>query len=306
MTARSVAPGRAAQDTGLPVDTTVQTFDLSHHWLGLQDQVCVVTGAGSGIGAAVASELAAAGAAVALLDRDVDAAEAMAAQLRQRGAQALALGCDVSDEVQVKAAARQVRDQLGLCAALVNNAGMLRAASLEQVSLAQWNEVLAVNLTGYLLCSREFRPAMLQRGAGSIVHIASVSALHPQTRSGSYSPSKAGVLLLSRQMAAEWGPQGIRSNVICPGMIRTALSAKFYEEPGFEQRRASVTASRRIGEPQDIASPAAFLASDRSAYLNGAELVVDGGLGCMLMDMVPRPGFNNTAQPAAAAEVAAS
>jgi NAD(P)-dependent dehydrogenase (short-subunit alcohol dehydrogenase family) len=86
----------------------------------------------------------------------------------------------------------------------------------------------------------------------------------------------------------------VRSNVICPGMVRTALSARFYEEPGFEARRAAVTASRRIGEPQDIADPALFLASDRSAYLNGAELVVDGGLSCMLMDSVPRPGFNNT------------
>ena len=87
----------------------------------------------------------------------------------------------------------------------------------------------------------------------------------------------------------------MRSNAVCPGMIRTALSAKFYEEPGFEAKRAAVTASRRVGEPVDIANPAIFLASQRSAYLNGAELVVDGGLGCMLMDMVPRPGFNKTA-----------
>ena len=98
---------------------------------------------------------------------------------------------------------------------------------------------------------------------------------------------------MSRQMAAEWGPRGVRSNAICPGMIRTALSAGFYEVAGFEARRAAVTASRRIGEPVDIAEPAIFLASDRAAYVNGTELVVDGGLGCMLMDMVPRPGFND-------------
>ena len=101
--------------------------------------------------------------------------------------------------------------------------------------------------------------------------------------------------MLSRQMAVEWGGRGVRSNVVCPGMIRTALSAKFYQEPGFEARRAAVTASGRIGEPVDIANPAIFLASERSAYLNGAELLVDGGLGCMLMDMVPRPGFNQAA-----------
>src|SRR4029453_13218322 len=150
-----------------------------------------------------------------------------------------------------------------------------------------------VNLTGYMLCSREFGRDMLERGRGSIVHVASISALHPQARSGPYSARKAGVLLLSKQIAAEWGPRGVRSNAICPGMIRTALSAKFYEQPGFEERRAAVTASRRVGEPIDIANPPIFLASHRSAYINGAEIVVDGGLDCMLMDMVPRPGFND-------------
>jgi NAD(P)-dependent dehydrogenase (short-subunit alcohol dehydrogenase family) len=137
---------------------------------------------------------------------------------------------------------------------------------------------------------------MLEAGRGSIVHVASVAATHPQSFSGAYSASKAGVLLLSRQMAVEWGPHGIRSNAICPGMIRTALSARFYEEAGFEQKRAAVTASRRIGEPQDIADVALFLASPRAAYVNGAELSVDGGMSSMLMDMVPRPGYNQTAQ----------
>ena len=125
-----------------------------------------------------------------------------------------------------------------------------------------------------------------------MVNVASISALFPQTGSGAYSASKAGVLLMSRQLAVEWGPQGVRSNAICPGMIRTALSAKFYEEPGFEARRAAVTASRRIGEPQDIADAALFLASPRASYINGTEVIVDGGMANMLMDMVPRPGYN--------------
>jgi NAD(P)-dependent dehydrogenase (short-subunit alcohol dehydrogenase family) len=129
---------------------------------------------------------------------------------------------------------------------------------------------------------------------GSVVNVASISGLFPQSHSGAYSAGKAGVLLLSRQLAAEWGPQGVRSNAICPGMIRTALSAKFYEEPGFEAKRAAVTASRRIGEPVDIANVALFLASERSGYVNGAEISVDGGMSSMLMDMVPRPGYNQT------------
>ena len=266
----------------------------SADWLGLAGRVCVVTGAGGGIGAAIAEGLVEVGAQVALVDREGDAAERVACRLALRGGRTLAVSCDIADEAAVRAAAATVREQLGPVAALVNNAGLLRAASLVDVTLAEWNAVLAVNLTGYLLCAREFGRDMLERRHGSIVHIASVSALHPQTGSGAYSPSKAAVLLLSRQLAAEWGPQGVRSNVVCPGMIRTALSAKFYAEPGFEARRAAVTASRRVGEPVDIANPAIFLASDRSAYLNGAEIVADGGLGCMLMDMVPRPGFNQT------------
>ena len=264
-------------------------------WLGLAGSVCVISGAGSGIGAAVAQGLAAVGARVALLDVNLAAAEQQAAALRAQGLEALAVACDIANEAAVQAAAARVRSELGPCQVLVNNAGMLRAGALGTVSLEDWNAVLAVNLTGYLICAREFGSDMLGAGQGSIVHIASISGLHPQTRSGAYSASKAGVLLLSRQLAAEWGPQGVRSNAICPGMIRTALSAKFYEEPGFEARRAAVTASRRVGEPVNIANPAVFLASPRSAYLNGAELVVDGGLSCMLMDMVPRPGFNQPA-----------
>ena len=279
-------------NTNISIDGT-EKMSGSADWLGLAGQVCVVSGAGSGIGAAMAQGLAAVGARVALLDRDVAAARRVAAQLTSKGAVALAVECDIADEAAVADAAKTVRAELGACDVLMNNAGMLRAASLDTVTVAQWNEVLAVNLTGYLLCSREFGRDMLERQRGSIVHVASIAALHPQTQSGAYSASKAGVLLMSRQMAAEWGPRGVRSNAVCPGMIRTALSASFYAEPGFEARRAAVTASRRVGEPEDIANPAIFLASGRSSYLNGAEIVVDGGLDCMLMDMVPRPGFND-------------
>jgi NAD(P)-dependent dehydrogenase (short-subunit alcohol dehydrogenase family) len=270
----------------------------NRHWLELEGKVCAVTGAASGIGAAVARSLAQVGAKVALLDRDAAGCEKIAAELVALGATAIAVACDTSSEASVNAAAQRVLGDLGRCDVLVNNAGMLRAGGLADVSLDDWNAVLAVNLTGYLLCARAFAAQMRGPksigGRGSIVNVASISGLTPQTGSGAYSASKAGVLLLSRQMAVEWGPQGIRSNAICPGMIRTALSAKFYEEPGFEAKRALVTASRRVGEPQDIADVALFLASPRSAYVNGAELAVDGGMSSMLMDMVPRPGYNTT------------
>jgi len=266
---------------------------MADHWLGLARKVCVVTGAASGIGAAVAHSLAEVGAWVALLDRDAAGCENIATALRAQNHTAIAVTCDTSSESSVRAAAEKVQAELGDCHALVNNAGFLRAGTLDAVSLDEWNAVLAVNLTGYLLCARTFARPMRAAGQGSIVNVASIAARFPQARSGAYSASKSGVLLLSRQIAVEWGPEGVRSNAICPGMIRTALSARFYEEPGFEAKRAAVTASRRVGEPQDIADVALFLASPRSAYVNGAEVMVDGGMSSMLMDMVPRPGFNH-------------
>ena len=266
------------------------------HWLGLSARVAVVTGAASGIGAAIARSLAQAGAHVALLDLNIQGAQALAQEIRNAGGTAIAVACDIASEPEVAEATRQVEAALGPAEVLVNNAGFLRAGALADVSLDDWSRVLAVNLTGYLLCARAFGRAMRVAGQGSIVNVASISGLFPQTGSGAYSASKAGVLLLSRQLAVEWGPQGVRSNAICPGMIRTALSAGFYEEPGFEARRAAVTASRRIGEPQDIADAALFLASPRASYVNGAEIVVDGGMANMLMEMVPRPGYNQATQ----------
>jgi NAD(P)-dependent dehydrogenase (short-subunit alcohol dehydrogenase family) len=147
-----------------------------------------------------------------------------------------------------------------------------------------------------LECSQAFGRQMLESGRGSLIHVASVTAHYPQTRGGAYSASKAGIVMLSRQLAAEWGPSGIRSNVVSPGMIRTPLTEDFYNQPGITDRRSAIIASRRIGVPQDIADVVLFLASDRSAYVNGAEVAVDGGFSCMLMDLVPRPGFDDAGQ----------
>lgn len=262
------------------------------HWLGLADRAVVVTGAASGIGRQIAESLAAAGARVALLDLKAEAAQQVAREITASGGQAFAFGCNMARDDEVLAAAEQVRAHLGPVHGLVNNAGFVRPGSLESLGLAAWNQVLAVNLTGYLSCARAFIADLKACGNGSMVHVASISGLFPQTNSGAYSASKAGVRLLSQQMAAEWGRFGVRSNVVCPGLIRTPLTEPLYARPGVESRRAAVTASRRVGVASDIAEPVLYLLSDRAAYVNGAELVVDGGLSCMLMDMVPRPGFN--------------
>jgi NAD(P)-dependent dehydrogenase (short-subunit alcohol dehydrogenase family) len=261
-------------------------------WLTLAGKVCVVTGAAGGIGSAVAKVLGENGARVALLDREAGKCEDLAQTLRANGIEASAFACDIGAPEDVEATAARVDQTLGAADVLVNNAGLLRPGSIEDITLDAWNAMLQVNLTGYMLCSQAFGRAMLRKGTGSIVHVASVAAHHPQTWSGAYSPGKAAVAMLSKQIAAEWGPRGIRSNAVCPGMIRTPLSASFYAQGDIEQRRSAMTASRRIGEPLDIAEVVAFLASPRAAYVNGTEVVVDGGLECMLMDLVPRPGYD--------------
>ncbi|OLL30819.1 2-deoxy-D-gluconate 3-dehydrogenase [Burkholderia sp. SRS-W-2-2016] len=261
------------------------------HWLGLEGKVCVVSGAAGGIGSAIAQVLGAAGARIALLDRDEDKCATLAQALNASGVEALAVGCDIGDIDSVRGAVANVETKLGVADVLVNNAGLLRPGGIEEIGLDAWNAMLRVNLTGYMLCSQQFGQSMLKRGSGALVHVASIAARVPQSYSGAYSAGKAGVLLLSKQIAVEWGARGIRSNAVCPGMIRTPLSAAFYEHGDIEARRSAMTASRRIGEPNDIADVVAFLASERAAYVNGAELMVDGGLESMLMDLVPRPGF---------------
>lgn len=260
-------------------------------WLNLKGRVAIVTGAAGGIGGAIAAELAGAGAAVALLDRDAAGAEARAAGLRAAGATVFATACDTTDEASVRAAFASSRAALGDAEILVNNAGILRPGPLAEIGLDAWNALLAVNLTGYLACAQAARPQMLAKGGGAIVHIASIAASNPQPRSGAYSPSKAGVAMLSRQLALEWGPEGIRSNIVSPGFIRTPLSESFYQAPGILERREAMLPSRRIGMPQDIADAVTFLASPRAAYVNGAELLVDGGLDQALMELTPRPGY---------------
>jgi NAD(P)-dependent dehydrogenase (short-subunit alcohol dehydrogenase family) len=257
----------------------------------LSGDVAAVTGGGSGIGRAIAKGLAHAGAIVCVLDIDKAGADETARLIAASGGRGFAVACDASDEDSVLAAERVVAGTFGPASILVNNAGILRAKPLDQLTLADWNSVLAVNLTGYFLCARIFGKAMCARGKGSIVHVGSIASSFAQTRGGAYSAAKAGVCGLSSTIAAEWGPFGVRSNVVHPGMIRTALSAPFYADPELARRREATVASRRTGVPEDVAQVACFLASERSSYVNGAELTVDGGFSRMAIDLVPRPGY---------------
>jgi NAD(P)-dependent dehydrogenase (short-subunit alcohol dehydrogenase family) len=265
----------------------------STDWLGLSGRVAVVTGGGGGIGRATAVSFAKAGARVAVLDRDEKGLETTRSELRTIGAEPVVAPCDTTDAASVAAAAEAVQKSLGPCSILVNTAAILRAGALDTLSLAEWNTTIAVNLTGYFLCAQTFGGQMRKLGRGSLVHIASVAGSNAQGFSGAYSVSKAGVVMLSRQLASEWGPQGIRSNVVSPGLVVTPMSQAFYDTPGVTERRTAVVPMRRIGAPQDMADAILFLASERASYINGDEIIVDGGFTRTIMNLVPRPGHGS-------------
>jgi NAD(P)-dependent dehydrogenase (short-subunit alcohol dehydrogenase family) len=266
------------------------TEQLSSDWLGLAGRVCVVTGGGGGIGRAVAVNLAHAGAHVAAIDRDEQGLQKTREELP--GNRHVIAACDVTNADSIAAASDTIEKALGPASVLVNAAAILRPGSLDTLSLAEWNMVISVNLTGYFLCAQTFGAQMRKAKRGSLVHVASIAGSHAQGKSGAYSVSKAGVVMLSRQLASEWGPEGVRSNVVSPGLVITPMSQAFYDTPGVTERRSAVTPMRRIAMPQDIADAVTFLASDRASYINGDEITVDGGFVRTIMNTIPRPGHD--------------
>ena len=278
----------AEKPTGANADMTGRD---SSDWLGLSGRVCVVTGGGGGIGRAVALSFAQAGCRVAAIDRDERGLEVTHTELLKLGRDHVVAPCDTSSADNVTSASEKIEKALGPCHVLVNTAAVLRPGGLDTLSLAEWNAVLAVNLTGYFLCAQVFGRQMRALGRGSLIHVSSIAGSHAQGHSGAYSVSKAGVIMLSQQLANEWGPHGIRSNVVSPGLVITPMSQAFYDTPGVTERRKAVVPMRRIGMPQDIADAILFLASDRASYVSGDEITVDGGFVRMLMNLVPRPGF---------------
>jgi glucose 1-dehydrogenase len=253
-------------------------------WLQLEGKVAVVTGAAGGIGAAIAAEFARNGAKIALLDINGEGAATTARDLEGLGAEALAATVDTTDAPAIAGAVEQVVGRWGTVDVLVNNAGTSIRTPLDEVPLEEWQRILDINLTGYLLCAQKFGTVMKEKGSGSIVHVTSVCGHHPLTNSGAYSPSKAAALMLSRSLAVEWGPHGIRSNSVSPGLTRTPRTDAIYSVPGVLERRSSLAPLRRIASTQDMADACAWLASERASYVTGQDIVVDGGLTQTVMN----------------------
>ena len=257
-------------------------------WLGLAGRVCVVTGAGSGIGAETARYFALAGGHVAVLDRDAGAAAQVAAGIEADGGRAVAVGVDVSDPQAVNAAADQVAQALGPCRVLVNNAAVRNGDLLLDIGLEAWNRVMAVNLTGALLCTQAFARQMIASGlGGSLVHVSSITSHNPQWHHNAYTVSKAGMVQLSLGLSLELAPHGIRSNVVSPGFTRTPANEHSYRDPQVHATRKGLIPAGRIGTPLDLAQVIAFLASDRADYVSGQDVVVDGSFVNSLMSHVP-------------------
>jgi glucose 1-dehydrogenase len=253
----------------------------------LRGQKALVTGANSGIGRATAIALGKAGADVVVnYVTGEESAEAVAEEIRRGGVRAYAHCADVSSEEQVKAMFGRMVAELGTVDILVNNAGRQKDARFIDMSLADWNAVISVNLTGQFLCAREAVREFLRRGvvssvscaAGKIICMSSVHEVIPWAGHANYAASKGGVMMMMKSIAQEFAPHRIRINSIAPGAIRTPINTAAWSTPEAYRSLMMLVPYGRIGEPEDVARTAVWLASDESDYLVGATVFVDGGM----------------------------
>ena len=253
----------------------------------LKGQKALVTGANSGIGRAIALALGAAGADVAVNYVDGEAAaQEVVNSIGALGGRAIAIKADVSSEAEVQAMFQLMIQEFGTIDILVNNAGLQRDAPFDQMTLAQWNFVIGVNLTGQFLCAREALREFKRRGvvkevsvaAGKIICISSVHEVIPWSTHANYAASKGGIMMMMKSLAQEVAPLRIRVNSICPGAIRTPINTAAWSTPAAYASLLRHIPYQRIGEPEDIGRAAVMLASDLSDYITGASIFVDGGM----------------------------
>jgi meso-butanediol dehydrogenase/(S,S)-butanediol dehydrogenase/diacetyl reductase len=241
-------------------------------------KVVIVTGAGSGIGRVMAQRFAAEGASVAVVDWVGDSAEAVAAEISKAGGRSAAIKADVSSAEDVESMVREVGSQLGPVNVLINNAAIADGDDVLQIDDATWDRDVSVVLKSVFLCSKAVLPSMIERQGGSIVNIASVNGMSALGNEA-YSAAKAGVINLTQGIAVRYGGHGIRCNAIAPGTIRTPIWEKrIARDPAVFQRLVRWYPLGRVGEPDDIANAAMFLASDEASWITGTVLRVDGGL----------------------------
>ena len=243
-------------------------------------RTAIVTGAGRGFGRAIAELLAERGAAVAVLDIDGDAAAAVAAGIRRRGARAIPLAADVTSDEQVHSAVARATAELGALDILVNNAGIVSTTPIEELERPEWERTLAVDLTSLFVVTKAVIPAMIDRRSGAIVSIASLAGKRGGGIFGkcAYATAKAGVLGFTKSIARELAPYGIRANAVAPGAFGTEMTRAFLEDEQVLGRVLATIPLGRLGQPADVARTVAFLASDEASYLTGETINLDGGI----------------------------
>ncbi len=249
----------------------------------MTEKWAVVTGAGNGIGTVIARSAAKLGYRIAAWDVNAAGVEELAAEL---GEICVPRQVDVVDEAAVEGAVASLPDAPSL---LVNSAGIVRFGPLLEVSLADWEQALRVNLTGTFLVGRTVARRMATVGDGAIVNIASVNGVAAAPNAGAYSASKAGVIRLSEHQAMEWAPLGIRVNCVAPGLIDAGMSDAIYADPEVRRLRQARVPLGRLGSSEDIADTVLFLASEKATYITGQVLAVDGGLLKSTLASLPRP-----------------
>ncbi|WP_119678312.1 SDR family oxidoreductase [Indioceanicola profundi] len=257
------------------------------HSIDISGQVAIVTGASSGIGQACAVELARAGARVAVNHRNsAEEAGETLEMIRDCGGEGTAVQGDVSVEADVERMFANVVEQYGTVDILVANAGIQQDASLTEMTLGQWEKVIAVNLTGQFLCARAAIREFLRRGprpeisrsVGKIICMSSVHQVIPWAGRVNYAASKGGIELMMQSIAQEYAEKGVRVNAVAPGAIRTAINTEAWKNEAARDRLLKLIPQGRIGEPEDVGRAVAWLASDLSDYVNGTTLFVDGGM----------------------------
>jgi len=246
----------------------------------LKGKVAIITGAGAGIGEAIARRYAHEGARVVIAEIDATRGKANEHAIREQDGEAIFVSTDVASEEQIKEMVNVTLARYGRIDVLVNNAGIIlgqQEARAHELTNETWDRTMAVNLRGYWLCSKYVIPSMLAQGRGCIILIASPCGMLGFTRLAAYSTSKGGIFGLMRSMAADYAPDNIRVNAIVPGTIDTPMNAEEFEIPGAREKWAAAAPAARLGTGNDVAGMAAFLASDDADYCVGGVYMVDGG-----------------------------